>query len=244
MTKIKSDIFHVVLSPKLELDMNVFINWCKNQKLIKDFVVAKEWGKGANPHLDATVILNKSVRQDNFRKKIIQVYDIPENEKKNIKVIKNTIDNTQEYYIGYTLKEGETLPDEYYSTITDRSYLQECRKYYYDNVDRIEKCKNELKKVPLSQLTVDRLFDAFVEYLTPKYTKNSSITMWQFKDGDGRELDYNKHFKEWYLLLDYKIPHSLYSKINQRKFVFHAQCEIERMRNRTDLSLDCPNPQT
>lgn len=238
--KIISDIFHIVLSPRDELDMKIFIEWCNNQKCVEDFVVAKEWGQGANPHLDATIILKKPIRQDNFRSKVSKIYShLTKDEIKNIKVIKNTIDSSIEYYIGYTLKEGDPLPQEYYSSIEDRSYLLSCREYYYENVQRIEKIKVDLKKGNKLQLTIDRLFDSYVEYLKPKYTDTSSVTMWQFEDKDGRELDFNKHFKEWYINLDYKIPHSLYQKINQRKFVFHAQCECERLRNlkvRTDSS--------
>lgn len=239
--RIKSKHLHIVLSPK-ELPEVLPLKDYLEKKAIS-YCMSVEYGAGANPHIDCFCEFYKEKRPDNFKQNVLKrLYNFHPAEWKNVRVSVNYIDENPKFGYGYTMKEKPEI----YHTNLPEDYLKECVEYYTEHKDRVDKIKFDMLKTKdrVNQLTLDRVFADLVKWLTATHpqaiTSLSQPVYHNFTDRDGRERKESQTFFQFYINLPYPIHHSLYSKINQTSIVFHAQCEIIRLRNMKDKKASSP----
>lgn len=203
MPSVKHDSFHIILSPRECPDASKLVAWIHSKPNTK-YVVAYEYGKNGHKHIDAFVLFEDLYRQDNLRRDILALYKnvIPEDEKRNCKVIINTADPNPMYGWGYALKEG----NETYSNLTIDEQEQSLE-YYHTQCDRV----NRLIKLNKNKhLSIDEIVDGLAGYATEYLSERKTVYN-----------DVSHHFliDEYLLTLCHSkaIKFTTYQKINKEK---------------------------
>lgn len=214
-----SNMFHLVVSTKELQSIDELDYYYSYNKDVDNYIITIEKGANGHQHLDSFVQLNKSKRQDKFREQIINALykHIPKEQLRNIKATINYLDPDPRYAIGYSLKEDPECIKSNYSP----EYLDESKKYYQANQERINELKQKVQdKFKGRVLTIDIIA---TEYLN--YCKSSGYDTMYYMSSPGSGYLDNKNvhtdisFKNFMIIYDEVIPFSLYQKINQDKLL-------------------------
>lgn len=125
--KSKSKYFHLVMSPKDCPDPDILSKYLLKNSL--NHVLSIEYGDSGHKHLECFYELSSEKRSDHQKRSIMLLYpDIPEAERRNVKVVVNKLDPSPSYGYGYALKEGNV-----YSSTFDEFEHADFLKYYLDH---------------------------------------------------------------------------------------------------------------
>lgn len=223
-----SEMFHLVISTKELQNIDDLDYYYNSHKNTKDYIITLETGTTGHNHLDSFIVLHKSKRQDKFREQVINALykHIPVEQLRNIKCTINYLDPNPMYAVGYALKENPKV----IRTSFSEEYLEQSKKYYNDNVERVNKLKKDVKEKYQGKLiTIDTIANEYLEFCY-----QAGYTSMYFYTAPGIGYIPNKNicndisFKNFMVVYSEYIPFSLYQKINQDKLIEWCDAYLQK----------------
>lgn len=214
--------YHIVISTRELKDINILQKYYVKHKSTDKYIISVESGKTGHKHIESFVTFSKPQRQDKVRERILKIYEINDKiERSNVKVVINKINDDVRYGYGYAWKEH---PITYLSNL-EKSYLDECLKYYLAEKDRVEQALAKTK-ISSSRMTIDSIAESFYEFCVSTQKEDTVSLISNEVASNSWEMP--QMFLLYFKRTEQVIPFSLYQKINHHKLIDYINGRIQR----------------